>query len=59
MEFKNKLRTIMDQHQLSEKEIGRTFGISQDAVKRWLSGETEPHPYMQEAMWKYFEDRFK
>jgi transcriptional regulator with XRE-family HTH domain len=52
MGFKDKLREAMDKHGLTEKDIRVRFGVSKGTVERWLNGDTEPHPVVQEAMWK-------
>lgn len=40
--FSTRLRTELDRSRLSQAELARRIGVSQQTVSKWLSGETQP-----------------
>lgn len=42
MEFRLKLRLLMDRTRRSQEDIGRALGVSQSKVSRWVKGPTRP-----------------
>ena len=54
MEFKDRLKELRTDRNLSQMELSQKLGVSQSAVAKWELGKTEPTASAIISMVKYF-----
>lgn len=52
--FKNRIREIRHQYNLSQTDLGKILSMSQRAISRLESGETSPNEYILNTLADYF-----
>lgn len=53
-EFRKNLRNLREERGLTQKEVARGFGTSQQAYGRWESGQTSPNLRTIEKLLDFF-----
>lgn len=46
------VRTVMQELNLTKKDIAHMFTVSIPTVERWMSGENAPHPAMRSCLYR-------
>ena len=56
MEFKNRLRELRIEHNLSQMQLSLKTGLSQSAIAKWELGKTEPTATAIITLAKFFNE---
>lgn len=56
MEFKDRLKELRIEHNLSQMQLANVLGISQSAIAKWELGKTEPTASAIILVAKYFNE---
>lgn len=56
MEFKDRLKELRTEHDLSQMQLANILGVSQSAIAKWELGKTEPTASAIILVAKYFNE---
>lgn len=55
MSFREQFIEIIQKLNLSDEDCARIAGTSRPTIARWRTGQTEPHPIMQQTILRMFQ----